>query len=270
MDRSVITRSSRLFVTEGGLMGLLGYTRRTARLTLVRVRGVQHRWYCCPICRFHGPFETREAGPGTRQHAICPKCGAFERHRIQFLALQKVAETRDLARMSCLHFAPETCFRLRFRTMFRKYVTADLQRADVDHQVDLIALPFEDASFDLVYASHVLEHIKDDEVALSEIRRILRPGGVAIIPVPIVGSRTVEYPQANPHEFGHVRAPGPDYFDRYERFFRRVDRFRSEDFDERYQTFIYEDRSGWPNATLPWRQPTLGLRHSDFVPVCYV
>ena len=127
-----------------------------------------------------------------------------------------------------------------------------------------------DASFDFVYASHVLEHIRDDAKAISEVRRVLRPNGFAIIPVPIVGTSTVEYDEPNPHEFGHVRAPGPDYYDRYEQFFQKVDRFRSEDFDEKHQTFIYEDRSAWPTKTLPQRQPAPGLRHSDIVPVCYV
>lgn len=46
------------------------------------------------------------------------------------------------------------------------------------------ALPFADASFDLVIAMDVLEHIDDDDQAAAEICRILRPGGVAIVTVP--------------------------------------------------------------------------------------
>ena len=45
-------------------------------------------------------------------------------------------------------------------------------------------LPFRQAAFDAVLASDVLEHIEDDVEALSEIARVLKPGGVAIVSVP--------------------------------------------------------------------------------------
>jgi SAM-dependent methyltransferase len=45
-------------------------------------------------------------------------------------------------------------------------------------------LPFEDGSFDLVTALDVVEHLDDDVAGLSEMRRILRPGGYALLFVP--------------------------------------------------------------------------------------
>lgn len=45
-------------------------------------------------------------------------------------------------------------------------------------------LPFEDESFDLVTALDVIEHLDDDTVALREIRRVLRPGGLVLVTVP--------------------------------------------------------------------------------------
>jgi len=51
-------------------------------------------------------------------------------------------------------------------------------------QADALALPFPDASFDHVIASEVLEHIPDDQLAMREIARVLRPGGTAAVTVP--------------------------------------------------------------------------------------
>jgi SAM-dependent methyltransferase len=45
---------------------------------------------------------------------------------------------------------------------------------------DAEALPFEDASFDLVMGHAVLHHLPDLEQAFSEFRRVLRPGGVIV------------------------------------------------------------------------------------------
>jgi len=45
-------------------------------------------------------------------------------------------------------------------------------------------LPFPDASFDRVIASEVLEHVPDDRRAMSELARVLRPGGVLAVTVP--------------------------------------------------------------------------------------
>jgi ubiquinone/menaquinone biosynthesis C-methylase UbiE len=49
---------------------------------------------------------------------------------------------------------------------------------------DAHALPFEDGSFDKVLATEVLEHLADDQRALAELHRVLRPGGVLAISVP--------------------------------------------------------------------------------------
>jgi SAM-dependent methyltransferase len=182
--------------------------------------------------------------------------------------LGALEKSNDFSAMNVIHFAPESFLRTRFRRAFRSYTTADLSMPEVDHHVDLTRLPFPDASYDLVYASHVLEHIKDDMVAIREIRRILRPNSLAILPVPIVGDRTVEYAEPNLAEHGHVRAPGLDYYDRYREVFSDVRVFSSNQFEPVYQVFVYEDRSHWPTPEMPLRLPSSGIRHADFVPVC--
>ena len=49
---------------------------------------------------------------------------------------------------------------------------------------DATALPYPDASFDRIIAAEVLEHIDDDEQAITELARVLRPGGTIAVTVP--------------------------------------------------------------------------------------
>jgi SAM-dependent methyltransferase len=58
-------------------------------------------------------------------------------------------------------------------------------------RADVTAMPFADESFDAAVLGEVLEHVPDDAGALSEVARVLRPGGVLAVSVP-----------ANPARFG--------------------------------------------------------------------
>ena len=49
---------------------------------------------------------------------------------------------------------------------------------------DALRLPFPDGHFDRVLAAEILEHIPDDELAMAELARVLRPGGTAAVTVP--------------------------------------------------------------------------------------
>jgi SAM-dependent methyltransferase len=57
-------------------------------------------------------------------------------------------------------------------------------RAEVQLVVPGASLPFDDGAFDGVLALDVVEHIDDDVATLSELRRVLRPGGLAVVAVP--------------------------------------------------------------------------------------
>ncbi len=243
--------------------------RQALRTSVFKALHFYRDWFRCPVCDYHGPFRALQPATGRRRHAKCPSCGAIERHRLQHLVARKVLAGLPTQSMRMLHVAPEALFTGLFSRMFGTYETADLDMAGVDHKVDLQALPFADGSWDVVYASHVLEHIRDDRRAIAEIRRVLAPGGLAILPVPVVCAATVEYPQANPQETLHVRAPGPDYYERYTPHFARVELHESGDFPAQHQLYVYEDRTGYPNAASPWRTPMPGERHADIVPVCH-
>lgn len=224
----------------------------------------------CPLCGYHGAFRSFNSFAGHRLHVQCPRCGSLERHRLQYLVMIDVLDTFNPASKKMLHIAPEPFFRGFFSRRFGTYETGDLSMSGVDHRIDLQSIPFSDASYDLVFASHVLEHVLDDIKAIREVRRILRPGGIAILPVPVVCERTIEYPEANPNEAYHMRAPGFDYVQKFRPFFSRVITHTSNSVPDRYQTFIYEDRSVWPTESCPLRPPMQGERHLDVVPVCYV
>jgi SAM-dependent methyltransferase len=52
-------------------------------------------------------------------------------------------------------------------------------------RADARSLPFADGVMDLAVAFDVLEHIEDDDTAVAEIARVLRPGGLALVAVPV-------------------------------------------------------------------------------------
>ncbi len=73
---------------------------------------------------------------------------------------------------------------------------------------DALRLPFADGSFDRVIASEVLEHISDDESAMAELARVLRPGGSMAVTVPRCGPEFVNWALSDEYHDvpgGHVR-----------------------------------------------------------------
>jgi SAM-dependent methyltransferase len=165
----------------------------------------------------------RPYGIERRAEARCIHCGALERHRFAWLYLRRRTDLFDGRPKRMLHVAPERSFRPRLRALLGGgHVTADLEDPRASVRMDVTDIPFADGSFDVVYCSHVLEHVPDDRKAVREFRRVLRRGGWALIAVPITAGRTIEDPSVtSPAErlrrFGqedHVRRYGPDYVER--------------------------------------------------------
>jgi predicted SAM-dependent methyltransferase len=186
----------------------------------------------CPICRYHGPFIS--VGHPPRWAARCVGCGARERHRLLHLWVKRDGGDR-LAGKRILHFAPEKIVIRRMRGN-PLYETADLMQAGVTHRVDITNVALPDASYDVVMAHHVLEHIPDDRAAMRELFRLLKPGGVALLTVPINPTRAETYedkaitePVARWAHFSahdHVRYYGMDFADRLRAAGFVVDTFR--------------------------------------------
>jgi len=125
-----------------------------------------------------------------------------------------------------LHLSPEYCLALKLRPAARLYVAADYGAMEANVRIDIRKLPFKDACFDTLFACDVLEHIAEDRVALVELRRVLRPGGVAVLTVPQQDHLQVTFEdwsmatdEARAAVFGqpdHVRNYGADFRDRVE------------------------------------------------------
>jgi SAM-dependent methyltransferase len=119
----------------------------------------------------------------------CPRCDAYDRDRLTMLYLEQVFRARDRNRgYRLIEFAPGDALHKKLkRYPFITYRSADLSRKDVDERVDLTAMNgYADNSVDILLCSHVLEHIPDDQKAMREICRVLKPDGFAILLVPLV------------------------------------------------------------------------------------
>ncbi len=194
-----------------------------------------YKQVCCPISDTHfNEFIPiyKEYDPNLPSHAqprISPDSGAREGLRLQWLFLKH--ETNLMKeKINLLHFGPEYCYYRIFKEMNNiNYCPADNNNKkyskDIKY-VDLAELNIETNTFEMIICNHVLEHIEDDKKAVMEMYRVLKPGGVAIITVPIDFKRDETYedlsvtkPKDREREFGqwdHLRYYGLDFQQRLE------------------------------------------------------
>jgi SAM-dependent methyltransferase len=216
----------------------------------------------CPICE--GTFraftpKVKPVGPN-RPNAKCPHCGASERHRHLWLYL--VNRTNLFSdRLRVLHFAPEWPIEKRLRRSTNlEYTSADVEPDRAMATVDIMDIQWPEGTFDVALCSHVLEHVADDRQALSELYRILRPGGRAIVLVPI------DYEREQTFEDESVVSPAER-----ERLFWQVDHVRlyGRDFTARLEqagfTVTVESYRPEPARDVMRRY---GLRDQDEIYVC--
>ncbi len=224
-----------------------GLASRAARIAQVllpvsftaRVKAAVHRGdrFVCPLCGYGSDGwdwtgcdfpvlrEKRVVGAGRRRCA-CYRCGSSDRERLVYVYLRDDLRLFIDRSRHVLHIAPERELSLKCRQAgFAGYVCGDLAGdGQAVQAIDVTTLPYPSQTFDLVICNHVLEHVPDDGKAMRELRRVLKPGGVAILQVPISAAahETDEEPQlVDPRErerrFGqsdHVRIYGQDYPER--------------------------------------------------------
>lgn len=187
-----------------------------ARMTLYRGNK-----YFCPLCRTsYSSFLSM--GKLRRPNARCPGCGSLERHRLLWVSIEHLYRQGVLKKGGrLLHVAPEDCIAKRLRDDY-ECISVDMYGLEVEARADITSLCFPDACFDVVICNHVLEHVPEDRKALSELYRVLKPGGWASVQIPIDGEKTLEDlsivdPAERERLYGqsdHVRQYGKDFVDR--------------------------------------------------------
>ena len=163
----------------------------------------------------------------SRPNALCPSSLSLERHRLMWLYLKDKTDFFK-KKLKLLHIAPELCFMDVFEKMENlEYITGDLESPLAKVKMDVLDIPFDANTFDVVFCNHVMEHVDSDIKAMAEIHRVLNPGGWAIIQSPVYPylEKTLEDPAiTNPKErekiYGqndHLRKFGRDYGERLRR-----------------------------------------------------
>lgn len=157
----------------------------------------------------------------------CPRCGAHDRERHLLMYLRASGQLAEMRGKVVVHFAPEKHLcRFILASGPAQYVRCDLYpKSSEIRKMDMLAMDFESGSVDVLIANHVLEHVASDAQALAEVRRVLKPGGYAILQTPYCkklhkiwedagidddAGRTQAYGQED-----HVRLYGRDIFERF-------------------------------------------------------
>ena len=184
----------------------------------------------CPICEHtFDHLHTFNARP----NALCFHCRSLERDRSLYLYLKSKTDFFSKP-VKVLHFAPEISLYPLFRGIPSiDYSTADLMvtlnsylQVNPDYIMSVTDIKFGDNVFDYIICNHVLDDVDDDHKALTEFYRVLKPGGTAIVSVPLntIG-KTVEFDDT-PEKIGlkkkmnispeNQRSYGIDFYERVE------------------------------------------------------
>jgi len=133
----------------------------------------------------------------------CPYCGSLERHRMLQMYLEMRTDVYRHPGLKLLHFAPEPSLYARFSKpeYAIDYYPVDLNQnvKGIVNVVNMESIPYGDNTFDVVIANHVIEHVPDEQKALSEVMRVLKPGGFAILSTLVYQNlaQTLENPEYN-------------------------------------------------------------------------
>jgi len=148
--------------------------------------------YFCPLC-LSSVDKWLPLGISNRA-GKCPTCFSYERHRFTGLFLNYRIDLIQKG-TKVLHFSQESSLEAKFRSIVGddNYISADIKHGRSMVQEDMSSLSFKTGSFDFVYCSHVLPHVKDHRSATKEVCRVLTPFGKYLTLTPYEGEVTVEF-----------------------------------------------------------------------------
>ena len=142
----------------------------------------------CNICRWVG-----DAFVG-RQHVElyqCPACGSNGRDRfLHWCFTNRVDLNPALRIIECSPRLGEAYRAAMSTWFFYRTSDYDLRSHRGNLQLDLQGIELPDACLDVMLCAHVLEHVPDTGKSLSELRRVMAPGGHLLLQVPVLQGHT--------------------------------------------------------------------------------
>ncbi|SFA88744.1 Methyltransferase domain-containing protein [Flavobacterium swingsii] len=128
-----------------------------------------------------------------RHELLCPKCGSLGRDR----RLWKLLKTDYLKEnYTVLDFSPSRSLSHKLKKENSiNYLSTDLSgNFNADFEYDITKIDMSSNTIDLIICYHILEHIDEDLLAMSELFRVLKPNGIAIIQTPFTDGDIYENP----------------------------------------------------------------------------
>lgn len=178
-----LARRSKLAANR--VLGRRGLSAAKWAVGTVRQALCYGRRFECPVCGSH--LRRMLYLIEHSRDATCPVCRCPARHRWLWLVLREKGLLPGPG-AKVLHIAPEWAIERKLRAALGPgYLSVDLLPARAMAQMDITASGCADATYDLIICSHVLDLIPDDGLAMREMFRILRPGGVFLVQVAMHG-----------------------------------------------------------------------------------
>lgn len=154
---------------------LIGQEELLRKLIFLFYKGKRHE---CTVCNKKlRSFIQLEVGD-----KLCPYCGSSSRQRRLWTLLQPRLNNN----ISVLDFSPPRClYRKLLQLRQVAYTPTDFAGEFLaSRSLDITHLDLEDNSYDLIVCYHVLEHVEEDRLAMTEMFRVLKPSGSCIIQTP--------------------------------------------------------------------------------------
>jgi len=225
--KDLLPRRIRLFLTalrnvgnaillRRGIGNTLRGVWQTVALSLREIVPSKQTAVTCNLCSWEGAaFYPNFAPSYFERDCTCPQCGAIARYRSLLVLLRIRTDCFHSGRLM-LEIAPTDFFQnYCLRHKAKEYLSIDPSRPAI-LKGNIACLPFKGSAFDYVICLHVFGYVRDDYRAASEVSRVLKPRGVAIVQVAIDCSleKSVEHLFPDRYDCGHIRRYSESDFER--------------------------------------------------------